>query len=135
MYMDWHRLLSRKRSRAFLGAAESVQSNLEHRSEQERDCGRAIYSAPFRRLKQKAQVFLSLKAAMCGPLLHSLEVSSVAEDLASQIVNRIKDIRQLNEKLQQAIPLVAATCGLIHDLGNPLEPPCCRKSPSLCVFT
>jgi dGTPase len=54
-------------------------------------------------------------------LLHSLEVSSVAEDLAAQIVRDVvsKQKHGLRETDLGAIPLVAATCGLIHDIGNP----------------
>jgi dGTPase len=98
----------------------SVRSRQEHRSEFERDYGRTIYSAPFRRLKEKAQVFpLEESDYVRTRLLHSQEVSSVAEDLASQLVKRIPEMRQLKEEMKEAIPLIVATCGLIHDLGNP----------------
>lgn len=98
----------------------SVKSEQERRTEFERDYGRTIYSAPFRRLKQKAQVFpLEASDYVRTRLLHSQEVSSVAEDLASQLLTRIPELNTLDASLRMAIPLVAATCGLIHDLGNP----------------
>jgi dGTPase len=100
--------------------SQSVKSSLEHRTEFERDYGRTIYSAPFRRLKQKAQVFpLEGSDYVRTRLLHSQEVSSVAEDLASQLVKRIPELSKLDCEHLDAIPLTAATCGLIHDLGNP----------------
>lgn len=53
-------------------------------------------------------------------LIHSLEVSTVAEGLASQAVKEIHKTRDvLSEKHQRAIVKIAETCGLLHDLGNP----------------
>lgn len=92
------------------------------RTEFERDYGRTIYSTPFRRLREKAQMFpLEPNDSVRTRLLHSLEVSSVAEDLAAQVVRDVvsKHKNQLSENDLRAIPLVAATCGLIHDIGNP----------------
>ena len=118
--LEWAKLLSEKRIRPLLGGGPSIKSSEEKRSEFERDYGRTIYSSPFRRLKHKAQVFpLAESDFVRTRLIHSLEVSSVAEDLATQIVKVFPD-RKLPPKQLQAIPLVAATCGLIHDLGNPL---------------
>jgi dGTPase len=99
---------------------DSVRLEKEERTEWERDYGRTIYSAPFRRLKQKAQVFpLEPGDYVRTRLTHSIEVSSVAEDIASQLTRAIPDLESLEPQLRNAIPLVAATCGLIHDLGNP----------------
>jgi len=103
-----------------IGGPASVKSEKEERTEFERDYGRTIFSAPFRRLKQKAQVFpLELSDYVRTRLIHSQEVSSVAEDLAFQVARKIEDLQTLDAATREAIPLVAATCGLIHDLGNP----------------
>jgi dGTPase len=105
-----------------MGGPQSQKATGELRTEFERDYGRTIYSTPFRRLREKAQMFpLDPNDSVRTRLLHSLEVSSVAEDLASQIVRNIISKREndLGEKDLDAIPLIAATCGLIHDIGNP----------------
>jgi dGTPase len=118
--MNWTELLSAKRMRKLLGGADSAKSAKEMRTEYERDYGRTIYSAPFRRLKQKAQVFpLEPGDYVRTRLTHSQEVSSVAEDIASQLTRTIQDLKKLKPEFRDAVPLVAATCGLIHDLGNP----------------
>lgn len=116
----WRELLSEERLRKLLGGPDSVKSDKEERTEFERDYGRTIYSAPFRRLKQKAQVFpLEISDYVRTRLIHSQEVSSVAEDLAAQVTRRIPELTASEAPIRDAIPLVAATCGLIHDLGNP----------------
>src|SRR5258706_9982133 len=116
----WRDLLNQERVRGLLGGPASVKSEKEERTEFERDYGRTIYSAPFRRLKQKAQVFpLEPSDYVRTRLIHSQEVSSVAEDVAFQITRAVNELKSLDPKLRDAIPLVAATCGLIHDLGNP----------------
>jgi dGTPase len=53
-------------------------------------------------------------------LIHSFEVSSVAEDLAAQVAREvIKKRSDVSDAQLTAIPLVAATCALLHDVGNP----------------
>lgn len=95
----------------------------ELRSEFERDYGRTVYSTPFRRLRDKAQVFpLEPNDSVRTRLLHSLEVSSVAEDIATQAIKDVigvDDSEKLSTDQLRDIPLIAATCGLIHDIGNP----------------
>src|SRR6266481_5962633 len=107
----WRDLLNQERVRGLLGGPASVKSEKEERTEFERDYGRTIFSAPFRRLKQKAQVFpLELSDYVRTRLLHSLEVATVAEDLASQVTRIVPELKQLEPNLREAIPLVAATC-------------------------
>jgi len=120
--LKWQALLNPTRVRSVLGGAPSHVVAGEFRTEFERDYGRTIYSTPFRRLREKAQMFpLEPNDSVRTRLLHSLEVSSVAEDLAAQVVREVvsKSEKTLPEKALGAIPLVAATCGLIHDIGNP----------------
>ena len=118
--LKWDDLLCKERLRKLLGGPDSVKAENESRTEFEWDYGRTIYSAPFRRLKQKAQVFpLETSDYVRTRLLHSQEVSSVAEDLAAQLVRTIPELDRSEPAIRDAIPLVAATCGLIHDLGNP----------------
>jgi dGTPase len=120
--LQWKRLLNPIRVRELRGGEPSVRVDGESRSEFERDYGRTVYSSPFRRLRDKAQVFpLEPNDSVRTRLLHSLEVSSVAEDIATQAVKEVirPDAEKLSGDQLRDIPLVAATCGLIHDLGNP----------------
>src|SRR5258705_10708518 len=95
--LEWRKLLDSRRVRELMGGEPSKKVDGESRSEFERDHDRTIYSSPFRRLRDKAQVFpLEPNDSVRTRLLHSLEVSSVAEDLASQA---IKDtIRDTNSE-------------------------------------
>jgi dGTPase len=113
--MDWANLLFTKRER------ESDRMKTELRSEFERDYDRAIFSTPIRRLHDKAQVFpLEPLDAVRTRLTHSLEVSTVARDLADAAGKWLLDKKHLADHDQlSAIRSIAATCALIHDLGNP----------------
>lgn len=120
--LHWQSLLNTARVRSLFGGISSRIAEGDLRTQFERDYGRTVYSTPFRRLRDKAQVFpLEPNDSVRTRLLHSLEVSSVAEDLASQAVRDIvrKHENSLSDDDLRAIPLVAATCGLIHDIGNP----------------
>jgi len=80
--LDWHNLLDTTRLRELLGGSHSLKFEKELWTEFERDYGRTIYSTPFRRLRDKAQVFpLEHHDGVRTRLMHSVEVSSVAEDL------------------------------------------------------
>jgi dGTPase len=117
--MEWDKLLSDKRVRAFFVEPEPREKN--KRTEFERDYDRAIFSTPVRRMHDKAQVFpLEPNDSVRTRLTHSLEVSTVARDMARVIGSWLyKDKKEIDEKQAKAIETVAATCGLIHDLGNP----------------
>ena len=57
----------------------------EFRTEFERDYGRVVFSTPVRRLQDKAQVFpLETHDAIRTRLTHSIEVSSVARNMAEE---------------------------------------------------
>ena len=74
-----------------------------------------------KRLQDKAQVFpLEPHDAVRTRLTHSLEVSSVARGLVRNVCKDVlKKKNVLKEGQDRQIEAIAATCGLIHDLGNP----------------
>lgn len=120
--MSWERLLDPTRVRTLMENQASVKTPGELRSEFERDRDRTVYSAPVRRLIGKTQVFpLDPNDHVRTRLVHSLEVSTVAEGLAAQAVRKVIQDREkeLTEDHLRAIPKIAETCGLLHDVGNP----------------
>jgi dGTPase len=91
----------------------------DFRSPFEQDYGRAVFSTPVRRLQHKAQVFpLEPIDAVRTRLTHSMEVSSVARSITRNTMRHAKDA-SLNEDSRYIIETIAATCGLLHDSGNP----------------
>lgn len=118
--MKWAKLLSTKRVKGLWGEKSSTKLHDDPRSEFDRDFGRAIFSTPVRRLQDKAQVFpLEQHDAIRTRLTHSLEVSSVARSLGDAVQRIALQRNDLDDKKMGCIPTIAATCGLIHDLGNP----------------
>lgn len=117
--MDWTKLLSTQRVRGLYGLPSSTTADGDFRSQYERDYGRSVFSTPVRRLQDKAQVFpLEEHDAVRTRLTHSMEVSSVARGLGSA-AEKYALKNGLHADFTGAIPTIAATCGLIHDLGNP----------------
>lgn len=115
--MNWNTLLSAKR----FGLEEYHQERHENRSEFQRDYDRLVFSAPFRRLQNKTQVFpLPGSIFVHNRLTHSLEVScvgrSLGNDVAKGILTRQPELRQ--SFLPEIGSIVSAAC-LAHDLGNP----------------
>jgi len=101
-------------------------SSVEGRSldeEADADRGRILFSAPFRRLQNKAQVFsLESNAAVRTRLTHSLEVASIGGYVAQQALkafgaDKLKSLG-LHDRQRPVITFVEAAC-LLHDLGNP----------------
>jgi dGTPase len=120
--MSWDLLLDQTRIRQLREGKPSLKAEAEARSEFERDRDRTIYSSPIRRLIGKTQVFpLDPNDHVRTRLVHSLEVSTVAEGLASQVVREVITKRepQLSEHQHRAISKIAETTGLLHDVGNP----------------
>jgi dGTPase len=119
--LEWSRLLAQTRLRELLDGIQSTKVTGESRSEFERDRDRTVYSTPLRRLIRKTQVFpLDPSDFIRTRLMHSIEVSTVAEGLATQAIRNVIQTKELlSEKELEAIPKVAETCGLLHDLGNP----------------
>ena len=114
--MNWIQLLSSKR----LGLESSGQ-NRDDRTEFQRDYDRLIFSAPFRRLQNKTQVFpLPGSIFVHNRLTHSLEVSSVGRSLGNDVsrllLERHPELRETH--FTELGSIVSAAC-LAHDLGNP----------------
>ena len=120
MSLSWNNLLSDKRIRD-LYKTSIGKNTTEHRTEFERDYDRAIFCSPFRRLHDKAQVFpLEPNDTVRTRLAHSLEVSTIARDMSKTIAKWLfKEKKEIDEEQAEAIQTIAATCGLLHDLGNP----------------
>ncbi len=93
------------------------------RSEFERDYDRIIFSAPFRNLQDKTQVFpLPENDFVHTRLTHSLEVSSVGRSLGKSagefLLKKYPDLNACNINSSDIGSIVAAAA-LTHDLGNP----------------
>ncbi len=115
--MNWNTLISAKR----FGLEEFHEERHENRSEFQRDYDRLIFSAPFRRLQNKTQVFpLPGSIFVHNRLTHSLEVScvgrSLGNDIARTLLERHPELR--DSYLPEIGSIVSAAC-LAHDLGNP----------------
>jgi dGTPase len=114
--MNWVQLLSNKR----LG--QEQQPHVEDdRTEFQRDYDRLIFSAPFRRLQNKTQVFpLPGSIFVHNRLTHSLEVSSVGRSLGNDVSRLLlkKHPELINTHITELGSIVSAAC-LAHDLGNP----------------
>ena len=115
--MEWTRLISNKR----LGLEKYHQVRKDDRTEFQRDYDRLIFSAPFRRLQNKTQVFpLPGSIFVHNRLTHSLEVSSVGRSLGNDTSRALiqKHPELAGSHLTEAGAIVSAAC-LAHDLGNP----------------
>ena len=115
--MDWNKLISNCR----LGQEHRHPERHDDRTEFKRDYDRLIFSAPFRRLQNKTQVFpLPGSIFVHNRLTHSLEVASVGMSLGSDVATAIRRRPELegNPLLQELGQIVASAC-LAHDLGNP----------------
>lgn len=114
--MIWEQLLSNKR----LGQ-ENQPHKKDDRTEFQRDYDRLIFSAPFRRLQNKTQVFpLPGSIFVHNRLTHSLEVSSVGRSLGNDVSRLLleKHPELHDTHIVELGSIVSAAC-LAHDLGNP----------------
>lgn len=115
--MDWKLLISSKR----LGKEDGRTQLSERRTEFQRDFDRLIFSAAFRRMQNKTQVFpLPGSIFVHNRLTHSLEVSSVGRslgtDVARELVRRRPELTET--EIHEIGAIVSAAC-LAHDMGNP----------------
>lgn len=116
--MEWKQLISNKR----LGQEQRHTERHDDRSEFKRDYDRLIFSAPFRRLQNKTQVFpLPGSVFVHNRLTHSLEVASVGMSLGNDVAQRLIELRhpELRGTLFEEIGQIVSTACLAHDLGNP----------------
>ena len=115
--MNWNSLISDKR----FGKEENHRASGERRTEFLRDYDRLIFSAPFRRMQNKTQVFpLPGSIFVHNRLTHSLEVGCVGRSLGTDVACEL--MARHGEALPSAFPelgsIVSAAC-LAHDMGNP----------------
>ncbi len=117
--MNWENLLAFGR----FGEQGKATGSDSARSEFEVDYDRIIFSAPFRNLQDKTQVFpLPEQAFVHTRLTHSLEVSSVGRSLgkaAGEIL--LEKYPKLASKgiTAAGIGSIVAAAALTHDIGNP----------------
>ena len=100
---------------------ELHEARKDDRTEFQRDYDRLIFSAPFRRLQNKTQVFpLPGSVFVHNRLTHSLEVSCVGRSLGNDVANQLlkKHPDLVDSHISEIGSIVSAAC-LAHDLGNP----------------
>ncbi|MDE6301901.1 MAG: dNTP triphosphohydrolase [Muribaculaceae bacterium] len=117
--MEWSRLICDKR----FGLEDIHQAPKSSvRTDFRRDYDRLAFSAPFRRMQNKTQVFpLPGSVFVHNRLTHSIEVSCVGRSMAEEIATELRKRYQGQpwiEDLDHIGDIVAAAC-LAHDLGNP----------------
>lgn len=115
--MNWKQLITNKR----LGQEHFHPQRQDERTEFKRDYDRLIFSAPFRRLQNKTQVFpLPGSIFVHNRLTHSLEVASVGMSLGCDVARAItRKHPELQGTLFEEIGQIVATACLAHDMGNP----------------
>lgn len=90
-----------------------------HRSTQQQDYDRLLFSTPVRRLADKTQVFpLDKNDGVRTRLTHSHEVSNLARSIGSRLAHEGFDFGNPDTADRIVLPTLA-TIGLAHDLGNP----------------
>ena len=115
--MNWQQLITYKR----LGQELRHLERYDGRTEFKRDYDRLIFSAPFRRLQNKTQVFpLPGSVFVHNRLTHSLEVASVGMSLGNDVAKELT-LRhpELSNSMISQIGQIVATACLAHDMGNP----------------
>jgi dGTPase len=127
--LKWDHLLCEKRAKDVLPNSgvplpdsdeQSGEGEGDPRSEFQRDYDRTLFSTPVRRLQDKAQVFpLEPNDSVRTRLTHSLEVSNLAKSIAARVGEKLEKEGEINEEQEQHLRIIAGTCGLMHDLGNP----------------
>lgn len=116
MNMNWNQLLSTKR----FGMEAYHEKRADDRTEFQRDYDRLIFSAPFRRLQNKTQVFpLPGSVFVHNRLTHSLEVACVGRSLGVNVAHRLKEKKKIETGYLEEIGSIVSAACLAHDLGNP----------------
>jgi dGTPase len=116
MYEEW---LTGSRVRDSSRGSRSIVEEVES------DRARVLYSAAFRRLQRKTQVFpLEDNAAIRTRLTHSLEVAHVGRFLASKVMEKLSSGQKKSVGLgfsgaEHAFSTIVEVACLLHDIGNP----------------
>ena len=115
--MNWKRLTTNKR----YGLEEKYDTVKEDRTQFQRDFDRLIFSAPFRRMQNKTQVFpLPGSVFVHNRLTHSLEVSSVGRSLGLDCGHELMERHgDLGEDFAVSLGAIVSAACLAHDMGNP----------------
>jgi dGTPase len=116
--MHWNQLLSAKR----LGLENRADSpGIEDRSQYQRDYDRIIFSAAFRRMQNKTQVFpLPGRVFVHNRLTHTLEVASVGRSLGNRLAEMLFNNKEFSDPMWlSGIGAVVSAACLAHDMGNP----------------
>lgn len=115
--MEWEKLLSSKR----FGMEGPYQTSHDDRSVFLRDYDRLVFSAPFRRLQNKTQVFpLPGSVFVHNRLTHSLEVACVGRSLGNNVLRHLMRMHpELNDTYISEIGNIVSAACLAHDMGNP----------------
>ncbi|MEO5731214.1 MAG: HD domain-containing protein [Byssovorax sp.] len=86
----------------------------------EQDYDRLLFSTPVRRLADKTQVFpLEKNDSVRTRLTHSHEVSNLAKSIGIRLIRTDKSVFGESDEIRDGAPIILATVGLAHDLGNP----------------
>lgn len=95
---------------------QQIHRDGDHRSVFQRDKGRILHSAAFRRLQAKTQVLgVGMSDFYRTRLTHSLEASQIGQGIAAQLRNKQAE---LTAQLELNDTLIEALC-LAHDIGHP----------------
>lgn len=114
--MNWEQLLSAKR----FGLETYHGAKSDDRTEFQRDYDRLIFSAPFRRLQNKTQVFpLPGSVFVHNRLTHSLEVACVGRSLGMNAAHRMQEKSRKDLFFPNDVGAIVAAACLAHDMGNP----------------
>lgn len=116
MRLEWSKLLSAKTE-----VERSVRKDTDHRNPYESDYDRIVFSSPFRRMQDKAQVFPLEKSDFVRTrLTHSMEVAALARSIGISIEKELMKGKKLPENYEKgSIPTILESAGMAHDLGNP----------------
>ena len=113
--LNWKDLLCCERERT-----KSETSPNDYRHDFENDYDRIVFSAPFRRLQDKAQFFpLERNDFVRTRLTHSIEVAALARSIGVSIARKMLKESRTDKEYATYIPVILEAAGLAHDIGNP----------------
>lgn len=118
MKLTWQNLLTTDT----LSERKNKTPPIDGRTPFDKDYYKIVFSSPFRRLQDKAQLFpLDSSDFVRTRLTHSIEVSSIARTLGICLCQKLKDNHkeEWKEEFLSSIPRILECAGLVHDLGNP----------------